>query len=102
MPTDNADSLFTDTHLHEAETGDVLYTFPVSVERADPQNPTLFAWIVSAFETSSYQGSVPFDVLYELVSSNRTYIDVHTVAHPAGAKGRVVVNASTDWTEFCD
>ena len=101
-PRDNADSLVTATHLHEAETDDIWYTFPVSMERADPLNPDRFAWIVSSFETSSYQGGVQYDLLYELVSGNGTYVDVHTVAHPAGAKGRVVVNTSTDWTEFCD
>ena len=101
-PTDSADSLVTDIHLHEAETDDILYTFPVSVERADPNNPTLFAWIVSSFETSLYRGSVPFDLVYRLVSSNGTYVDVHTVAHPAGAKARVAVKQSTNWTEYCD
>ena len=101
-PTDNADSLFTAAHLHEAETDDVLYTFPVSMERAEPQNPARFAWIVSSFETDRYQGSVPIDRLYELVSSNGTYIDVHTVAHPVGTKARLVVNTSTNWTQDCD
>lgn len=101
-PTASADSVVTDIHLHEAQTDDILYTFPVSLERADPTNPILFAWIVSSFETSPYQGTVPFDLLYRLVSSHGTYVDVHTVAHPAGAKARLVVTQSTDWREYCD
>ena len=87
-PTNSADSLVTDVHLHERVTDDILHTLPVSVERADPPNLTLFAWIVSSPESSLYRGSVPFDQFYGLVSRNGTYIDVHTVAHPAGAKGR--------------
>lgn len=101
-PTDSADSLVTDIHLHEAGNDDILYTFPVSVERADPQDLTVFAWIVSSFETSLYQGSVPFDQLYGLVSSGGTYVDVHTVAHPTGAKAQIAVTQSTNWTEYCD
>ena len=102
-PTNSADSLVTEVHLHQVGTDNVLYTFPVSVEpRVDPN---YFDWQVSTFETSRYQGSqssVPFDQLYGLVSSNGTYVDVHTVAHPAGAKGRLVVGQSTNWTEYCD
>ena len=101
-PTDSADSLVTDVHLHDAGNDDILYTFPVSVERADPQDLTVFAWIVSSFETSLYQGSVPFDQLYGLVSSGGTYVDVHTVAHPTGAKAQIAVTQSTNWTEYCD
>ena len=47
-------------------------------------------------------GSVPFDLLYGLVSSDGTYIDVHPAAHPAGARGRVTVTNSSDWFEVCD
>ena len=101
-PTNSADSLVTDVHLHERATDDILYTLPVSVERADPGNLSLFAWIVSSYETSSYQGSEPLDRLYGLVSSHRTYVDVHTVPHPTGAKGGVAVRQSTDWTQHCD
>ena len=108
-PTNSADSLVTDVHLHEAATDDILYTFPVSVER-DPADPDVFAWIVSVNpifpmgldRLATYQGSEPFDLLYGLVSSDGTYIDVHTVAHPAGARGRVTVTDSHDWVEFCD
>jgi hypothetical protein len=101
-PTNSADSLVTDVHLHERATGDILHTLPVSMERSDPVNPDRFAWIVSSSESSLYRGSVPFERFYELVSGGGTYIDVHTVAHPAGAKGRVVVGQSRDWTQYCD
>ena len=101
-PTDSADSLVTDIHLHEGDTDEVLYTFPVSVERADPQNPNLFVWNVSSFESSSYLGSVPFGEFYESVGRNGTYVDVHTVAHPAGARAGLAVTQSTDWREYCD
>ena len=101
-PTDKADSLVTETHLHEAATDDILYSFPVSVERAFPLSPTVFTWQVSSFETSRYRGRVPFDLLFGLVASNGTYFDVHTVANPAGAKARLVVRGPTDWEEFCD
>ena len=92
-PTNSADSLVTDVHLHEAATDDILYTFSVSVER-NPADPDVFARIVSlnprvprsiSDRPARYQGSVPFDLLYGLVGSDGTYIDVHTVAHPAGA-----------------
>ena len=65
------------THLHEAATDDILYTFPVSVER-NPADPDVFAWIVSLSLTfvdrnpkgvaipSKYLGSVPVDALAEI------------------------------------
>ena len=102
-PTNSADSLVTDVHLHQTGTDDLLYTFPVSVHRA---LPNVFDWMVSESGTSLYRGSqssVPFDLLYELVSSDGTYIDVHTAAHPVGARGPVAVTSDTGWTPAeCD
>ena len=108
--TDAADPLVTDSHLHEAETDDVLYSFPVSVERApveraQPADPTWFHWDVSSGisrgELVSGQ-AVPFDLLYGLVSSGGTYLDVHTVAHPAGVRAPLAINVSTNWIQDCD
>ena len=101
-PTNGADSLVTDVHLHDRATGDILHSLPVSMERADPVNPDRFAWIVSSSESSLYRGSVPFERFYDLVSGSGTYVDVHTVAHPRGATGRVPVGQSTDWIQYCD
>ena len=101
-PTNSADSLVTDVHLHETATGDILHTLPVSMERSDPANPDRFAWIVSDSESSLYRGSVPFERFYDLVSRSGTYVDVHTVAHPSGARGRVPVGQSSGWVQYCD
>ena len=110
-PTNSVDSLVAAVHVQEAATDDIRLPLSVSVGRKEPANPDLFAWIVSlsprvprsiSDRPARYQGSVPFDLLYGLVGSDGTYIDVHTVAHPAGARGRVVVTGSSDWHELCD
>ena len=101
---DDTAPLVTDSHLHEAETDDVLYTFPVSVERGLP-DAIWFHWDVSSGisrgELVSGQ-AVPFDLLYGLVSSGGTYLDVHTVAHPAAVRAPLADIASTNWIQDCD
>ena len=99
-PTDSADSLFTAVHLHEAETDDILYTFPLSVERSSDLTWDV-SWYHAGLGTDLYLGSVPFALLYELVGSGGTYIDVHTVAHPEGAKA-ALSGSSSLWEKDCD
>ena len=101
-PMDLADQSVTAIHLHEDVVGPterVLYAFPPQVEQEDPNSSILR---ISAFETSRYSGTVPFDELFGLVRRGQTYIDVHTVAHPEGVRGQVEVAQFTDWTEVCD
>jgi hypothetical protein len=100
-PTNSADSLFTDVHMHELATDDILLTLPVSGPRHTTLSDPDLYWVVSSPRSGSYQSSVPFDVLYRFVRVDSTYIDVHTVAHPAGARGRVTATSFTNWTEMC-
>ena len=94
----------TEVHLHPVGSDEVLYSFPVSVERADSQAPES-SWILSPKNpSSSYNGSVPFSRLFGLVSSDQAYVDVHDLARgdAADAGVAVVAGSQTGWRKYCD
>lgn len=84
----------TAVHLHETGSGRLLYTIPIDPGSA-PSNV-----ITQVFTRQPYDGAVDFEEVYELVGTGRTYVDVHTSAHPDGQLRGTLQAQGDSWQTF--
>jgi hypothetical protein len=87
-------SRVTAIHVHEIGSNRLLYTVPIE-SMSGPPNV-----ITQVFTRQPYSGPVEFTELYELVGNERTYIDVHTLDHPAGQLRGTLKPENPNWSNF--
>jgi hypothetical protein len=84
----------TAVHVHEETTDRLLLTIPIDTTAGPP-----FV-ITQVFTRRPYTGSVNWTELYDLVGNERTYVDVHTSANPAGHLRGALNRVNPNWQTF--
>ena len=84
----------TAVHVHEEGTARLLFTIPLETPTGPPYV------ITQIFTRRAYTGPTSWSEIYELVGSQRTYIDVHTTEFPDGELRGALSPQNANWQVF--
>lgn len=84
----------TAVHVHEQGTDRLLFEIPIG-----PLDGPAFV-IAQVFTRRPYTGSVDWAEVYQLIGTEKTYVDVHTNQHPNGQLRGTLRPENANWTAF--